>query len=104
MASLCQLQASGSAKGTLVQDSVALGSLSVKNQIFGEVNLESDEFQDYPYDGLLGLAFSSIATSHAPTFMENLMNQEQVLVPFFSVHLARGLETGSEVPDFLVCF
>lgn len=76
---------------------MSVGGLTVQTQTLGAVNRESDDFQDYPNNGLLGLAFGSIASSGKPTFFENLMSERQLAAPLFSVHLARNQETGSEV-------
>ncbi|KJA27806.1 hypothetical protein HYPSUDRAFT_212373 [Hypholoma sublateritium FD-334 SS-4] len=87
----------GAVTGVLAQDVVAVQGLAVQKQAFGAVTSESDDFDGYPNSGLLGLAFSSIASSGAPTFFENLIEEEQLAAPIFSVFLARGEETGSEV-------
>ncbi|KAH9948670.1 aspartic peptidase domain-containing protein [Amylocystis lapponica] len=86
----------GRVSGTLAQDTVALGGLSVPRQAFGAVTKESDDFDDAPSSGLLGLAFGSIAASRQPTFFENLMSTKQLAAGVFAVHLTRGKETGSE--------
>lgn len=57
----------------------------------------SDEFNGYPNDGLLGMAFGSIAQSKQPTFFERLLDEKKVAAPLFSVHLERNHPTGSEV-------
>lgn len=74
-----------------------MGNLVVPEQAFCAVSSESNDFYDEPSDGLLGLAFGSIAQSKRPTFFENLMESKQLAAGAFSVHLARGQETGSEV-------
>ncbi|KAF4598292.1 hypothetical protein EYR38_006688 [Pleurotus pulmonarius] len=88
---------SGDASGTLARDTVTVGSATVSRQAFGAVNRLSHEWNMYPNDGLIGLAFSSISTSRQPTFFENLIMQKSVAAPLFSVHLARQQATGSEV-------
>ena len=92
-----RLQGSGQVSGTLVTDVVSIGELSVSSQVFGAVNAESADFTDAPNDGLIGLAFGTIAQSHSPTFFENLMAQKRVAAAVFSVHLARDEASGSEV-------
>ena len=89
-------QAKGRVSGTLAEDDVAVGTLKVRNQTFCAAQRESDDFIDAPASGLLGLAFGSIAASGRPTFFENLLAQKQLDLSFFSVHLARKQETGSE--------
>lgn len=90
-------QGSGSVSGTLAQDRVAIGSLVVDGQYFGAVNEESQDFADSPNDGLIGMAFSSIASSGQPTFFENLISSNKVAAPLFSVHLTRGQSRGSQM-------
>jgi cathepsin D len=57
----------------------------------------SSDFNDDPISGLIGLGFSSIAASGEPTFFENLIVQDKVSAPFFSVYLTRGKASGSMV-------
>jgi hypothetical protein len=71
--------------------------LTVQNQSFIAVSSESSDFRDEPNDGLIGMAFSSIAESRMPTFFENLIQTRAVTKPEFSLHLARGFVSGSEV-------
>ncbi|KAG0701338.1 acid protease [Suillus ampliporus] len=87
----------GDVQGTLAYDTISLGGLKVNKQYFGAVTHVSSDFNDDPISGLLGLGFSSIATSGKPTFFENLIIQRKVAVPFFSVHLTRGKASGSEI-------
>ena len=91
------LQGSGSATGTLAVDTVSVAGVSVKQQYFGVVNRPSDDFKGTPSSGLIGMAFSSIATSGKPTFFENLLAQKRLAQSVFSVHLTRTRETGSQV-------
>ncbi|KAG8903570.1 hypothetical protein FRB99_003121 [Tulasnella sp. 403] len=88
---------SGSVSGTLAQDRVAAGSLFVDDQYFGAVDNESQSFQSGPNDGLIGMAFSSIASSGKATFVENLLAAKKLAAPIFSVHLARRQVQGSAV-------
>ncbi|PCH36162.1 acid protease [Wolfiporia cocos MD-104 SS10] len=87
----------GKVTGTLAQDSVAIGGLEAEQQAFGAVRSESDDFYDQPSDGLLGLAFGTIAQSKRPTLFESLMLSKQVTAAAFSVHLERGHEEGSAI-------
>jgi cathepsin D len=81
-----------------------MGGLKVNNQYFGAVTDVSSNFNTDPISGCLGLGFSSIATSGKPTFFENLIMQEKVKAPFFSVHLTRGKASGSKVRCALAFF
>ncbi|KAG2150906.1 aspartic peptidase domain-containing protein [Suillus clintonianus] len=87
----------GYAEGTLAYDTISMGGLKVNNQYFGAVTDVSSNFNVVPISGRLGLSFSSIAMSGKPTFFENLIMQERVEAPFFSLHLTRGRASGSEI-------
>ncbi|KAG8934118.1 hypothetical protein FRC01_005017 [Tulasnella sp. 417] len=87
----------GEVSGVLAQDRVAVGSLVVNDQYFGAVNQESDDFEDSPNDGLIGMAFSTIATSGQPTFFENLLNSNKLAAPIFSIYLTRHRSSGSSL-------
>lgn len=90
-------QGEGQVSGTLASDTVSIGSLTVPGQYFGAVSRVSDDFNDSPNDGLIGLAFGTIAQSKKPTFFENLIENKKVAAPLFSVHLTRNQASGSEV-------
>ncbi|KAG2747390.1 acid protease [Suillus brevipes Sb2] len=85
------------AAGTLAYDTISMGGLKVHNQYFGAVTDVPSNFNADPISGYLGLGFSSIATSQKPTFFENLIIQERIEAPFFSVYLTRGKASGSKI-------
>ncbi|KAH7335776.1 aspartic peptidase domain-containing protein [Rhizoctonia solani] len=76
------------ASGPVYTDTVSAGGLSVTNQSFSAVTSESSSFSQDPSDGIMGLAFSSISTIGAPTFIENLALQGVVSSSVFSMYLA----------------
>uniref|UniRef100_A0A0W0FVP8 Peptidase A1 domain-containing protein n=2 Tax=Moniliophthora roreri TaxID=221103 RepID=A0A0W0FVP8_MONRR len=88
--------------GKTATDRVAVSSISVDNQTFATINHQSSDFIEYPNDGILGFAFSTIAQCEQHTFMENAILEGKVDLPIFSVHLERGRRDGSEV--CLGCF
>ncbi|KAF9562791.1 acid protease [Agrocybe pediades] len=90
-------QGTGEVSAMLSTDVVSIQDLSIKHQSFGAVFSESADFDSFPNSGILGMAFSSIAASGQPTFMENLIIQKRLAAPIFSVYLTRGKETGSEL-------
>jgi hypothetical protein len=92
-------QGEGRVSGNMATDIVSIGSLAVATQSFGAVSSESDDFNDAPNDGLIGLAFGTIAQSKKPTFFENLIAAKKVAAPIFSVHLTRNQASGSEVSE-----
>ncbi|CAE6501640.1 unnamed protein product [Rhizoctonia solani] len=76
------------ASGPVYTDTVSAGGLSVTNQSFSAVTSESSSFSEDPSDGIMGLAFSSISSIGAPTFIENLASQGVVPSSMFSMYLA----------------
>ncbi|CAE7136247.1 unnamed protein product [Rhizoctonia solani] len=76
------------ASGPVYTDTVSAGGLSVTNQSFSAVTSESSSFSEDPSDGIMGLAFSSISSIGAPTFIENLASQSGVSSSVFSMYLA----------------
>lgn len=80
-----------------MNDVVFVAGLSVAGQAFISVNNKSDEFNRQPNDGLIGMAFGTIAQSRQSTFFENLIKERKLAAPLFSVHLSRHEERGSSV-------
>ena len=75
---------------------MSIAGLEVSDQFFGAVSAVSD-FNGLPNDGLIGLAFGTIAQSGKPTFFESLIKNNKLQAPMFSVHLSRHQESGSSV-------
>ncbi|KAJ3778733.1 aspartic peptidase domain-containing protein [Lentinula raphanica] len=88
---------SGSVSGTTASDTVTIAGTSIHNQTFGVIYRASQDFEEYPNDGILGMAFGTIAQSRGLTVFETMMKQGKLKWPCFSVHLARNQETGSEL-------
>ncbi|KAI0256411.1 aspartic peptidase domain-containing protein [Lactifluus subvellereus] len=87
----------GRVAGKVVTDVVSIAGLTIANQAFGAVNNRSEEFGKQPNDGLIGMAFGTIAQCQQPTFFENLIKARKLPAPLFSVHLSRHAEEGSSV-------
>ncbi|KAH9979073.1 aspartic peptidase domain-containing protein [Lactifluus volemus] len=87
----------GKVSGTVITDSVSIAGLTVDHQAFGAVSEQSDEFGKQPNDGLIGMAFGTIAQCRQPTFFENLIKQRILSAPLFSIHLSRREKEGSSV-------
>jgi hypothetical protein len=92
----------GRVSGKVVTDVVSIAGLTIAGQAFGIANNESVEFSKQPNDGLIGMAFGTIAQSRQPTFFENLIKEHKIAAPLFSVHLSRHEERGSSV-CILIC-
>nr|ADK47877.1 cathepsin D [Triatoma infestans] len=90
----------GSIAGIMSSDVLQIGDLQVKNQLFGEALQVSDSpFARAKPDGILGLAFPSIAQDHAVPPFFNMIKQELLDKPVFSVYLNRNPdeEVGGEI-------
>ncbi|EFO87979.1 hypothetical protein CRE_05507 [Caenorhabditis remanei] len=83
---------SGSAKGFLGQDTVAFGAateqqLPVPKTTFGIATQISADFKNDAADGILGLAFTSLAVDHVVPPLINAINQGLLDQPLFTVWL-----------------
>ncbi|XP_038675204.1 cathepsin E-A-like [Scyliorhinus canicula] len=90
----------GSLTGIIGIDTVMVEGISVANQKFGEsVTEPGTAFLYSPFDGILGLAYPSIAAADATPVFDNMMAQGLVDLPLFSVYLSRNQndEVGSEI-------
>ncbi|NWI92244.1 PEPA protein, partial [Pitta sordida] len=88
----------GSMTGVLGYDTVNVAGINVRNQIFGLAETEPGDFFYYtPFDGILGLAFPSIASSGATPVFDNMMMEKLVDRDLFSVYLSRNSQGGSFV-------
>lgn len=64
-----------------------MGGAVVKGQVLG-LSLTEDSFMTYmPADGILGLAFQSIAADNVVPVFDNMVRQHLVPLPLFSVYL-----------------
>jgi hypothetical protein len=73
--------------GILDQDLVTVAGINVKNQVFGEATQLADFFHDQPMDGILGLAYPSIAADYVQPVFDTMVQQSLVSQPVFSVYL-----------------
>ncbi|CAO4380419.1 unnamed protein product [Caenorhabditis nigoni] len=82
----------GSARGFLGQDTMTFGGigepqLAVPNTVFGQATSLAAFFEGQPLDGILGLAFKSIAVDQVTPPFINAINQNLVDLPVFTVFL-----------------
>ncbi|GFN84924.1 cathepsin d [Plakobranchus ocellatus] len=87
---------SGRAAGYRSQDSVTIAGLTIKNQSFGESQMEPDLFRGTGNDGVLGMGLSNINEGEELSVFENMVSQGLVDSPLFSIYLNRY---GSGGPD-----
>ncbi|XP_060931023.1 pepsin A-like [Limanda limanda] len=87
----------GSMTGYLVSDTVQVGGISIANQVFGISQTEAAFMANMKADGILGLAFQSIASDNVVPVFDNMIKQNLVSQPLFSVYLSSNDQQGSEV-------
>lgn len=87
---------------TFVQFSLQVQGLTVDGQQFGEsVKEPGQTFVNAEFDGILGLGYPSLAAGGVTPVFDNMMAQNLVDLPMFSVYLSRWGQSGSpgEVSD-----
>ncbi|KAK9515430.1 hypothetical protein VZT92_026079 [Zoarces viviparus] len=87
----------GSMTGHLAIDNVEVGGITVSKQMFGISKTEAPFMASMAADGILGLAFQSIASDDVVPVFDNMVKQGLVSQPLFSVYLSSNSEQGSEV-------
>lgn len=63
---------SGAVAGTIVNDDVSVAGLALNNHTFGTANQETVQFTGAPFDGLMGLAQSTLSEQKVLTPVESL--------------------------------
>jgi len=90
----------GDARGNLGRDNMAFGGvgetqLAIPMTTFGQANHISNDFTDDPSDGILGLAFQSLAVDDVVPPLQNAIAQGLLDQPLFTVWLQhKGLTEG----------
>lgn len=82
---------SGPVAGFLSQDTVGIGGLTVRDQVFAEVNDVSGLGIAYTlgkFDGIMGLAFQRISVDNIPPVFQNLVAQGAIDDPVFAFYLS----------------
>ncbi|XP_030237581.1 pepsin A [Gadus morhua] len=87
----------GSMTGHLAVDTVEVGGITVANQVFGISQTEAPFMASMVADGILGLAFQSIASDNVVPVFDMMVQQNLVSQQMFSVYLSRGGNEGSVV-------
>ncbi|KAM4701311.1 cathepsin E [Discoglossus pictus] len=84
----------GSLSGIIGTDQVIVQGIQVQNQQFGEsVSEPGSTFVDAAFDGILGLAYPSLAVGGATPVFDNMMQQNLVEMPMFGVYMNRNDES-----------
>jgi len=86
---------SGRAAGVLGQDKVQMAGFAVDNQVFAICDRISSGLLNSPVSGLLGLGWSSIASSGATPFWETLVSSGAWDQPVMSFQLTRFVDIPS---------
>jgi saccharopepsin len=88
---------SGSLEGYISQDTVALGDLTIKNQLFAEATNEPGlAFAFGRFDGILGLGYDTISVNKIPPPFYNLVDQGLIDEPVFAFYLSDTANSGSQ--------
>jgi hypothetical protein len=85
---------SGDVSGFISQDTLSFGGLTVKNQLFAEVNNAAGlgaDFVSSNFDGILGLGFDSIAENNIPTPFKRLVDSGALDEPVFAFYLGNNV-------------
>ncbi|KAI0081775.1 aspartic peptidase A1 [Panus rudis PR-1116 ss-1] len=85
-------------EGFISQDVLRIGDLTVQRQDFAEVTKQVGfTYAFAKFDGILGLAYDTIAANHATPPFYNMITQNLVNKQMFSVRLGPSSEDGGEV-------
>ncbi|XP_024142458.1 nothepsin [Oryzias melastigma] len=89
---------SGHLLGVMGKDTLRIGNLTILNQEFGESVYEpGSTFVTAKFDGVLGLAYPSLAEIIGNPVFDNMLAQKILDEPVFSFYLSRS--TGKGVPE-----
>ena len=63
--------------------------MEVKGQVFGEATRLGAIFDDSKYDGIMGMAWPSLAADGMTPLFQNMISEKVVSKPVFSFYLNR---------------
>ncbi|KAH9006841.1 aspartic peptidase A1 [Lactarius hatsudake] len=88
---------SGSMEGFISRDHLTIGDLTIQGQLFAEAVKEPGlAFAFGKFDGILGLAYDTIAVNHVPPPFYEMINQDLIYEPVFSFRLGSSEDDGGE--------
>ncbi|PIL37151.1 transporter [Ganoderma sinense ZZ0214-1] len=88
---------SGSMEGFVSQDTFRIGDLAISNVDFAEATKEPGlAFAFGKFDGILGLAYDTIAVNHITPPFYHMMNKNMIDAPVFSFRLGSSEQDGGE--------
>ncbi|XP_027899179.1 nothepsin [Xiphophorus couchianus] len=94
---------SGHLMGVMGRDTVQIGEMTILNQEFGESVYEpGSAFVTAKFDGVLGLAYQSLAEIMGNPVFDNMLAQKIVDQPVFSFYLSRRTRTSNPEGELLL--
>jgi len=88
---------SGSLSGFVSEDTVTIGDLKIKNQLFAEATEEPGlAFAFGRFDGILGLGFDTISVNKIPPPFYNMIDQGLLDEPVFAFYLGDTNKEGDD--------
>ena len=88
---------SGSMEGFVSQDTFRIGDLAIPGVDFAEATKEPGlAFAFGKFDGILGLAYDTIAVNHITPPFYHMMNKKMIDAPVFSFRLGSSEDDGGE--------
>lgn len=86
----------GKVSGSIGSDMVKIGDIQVPMS-FGIADVTSDDFDNFPMDGILGLGRSNAGYGfEKPTFMEEVEDEELLTANIFGINLGRALDNAND--------
>ncbi|OLY85509.1 Cathepsin E-B [Smittium mucronatum] len=84
----------GNLAGHIVSDHLSISGAKIPNQIFGISTEEADFFEKMKFDGVFGLAYSSLSTSQKSPPMDKLLMSGAIKQKVFSFWFDKFSENG----------
>ncbi|KAG1696630.1 Cathepsin D [Nymphon striatum] len=91
----------GQVFGFISSDVVDIAGLQIQNQVFGEVTTEEQQGCQQ-FDGLIGMAFQSIASDGIVPPFKNIIQQNLVSQPVFSFYLSSSENSNNNGGELLI--
>jgi hypothetical protein len=84
----------GQVSGNIIQDDVSIAGLALPAHTFGVTTSETDDFADdsVPFDGLMGLALSTLSEQQTATPVESLASQGLISDAITSFKIPRAVD------------
>ncbi|KIK64725.1 hypothetical protein GYMLUDRAFT_399781 [Collybiopsis luxurians FD-317 M1] len=83
--------------GSIYSDAVTIAGITSTDQHFAAVDNLSEAIEKGAFDGILGLAYSTISKLQSPNFFQTAISESAVSSPQFSFYFAANNGAGSEL-------